>query len=58
MTGAGKAYLRTREEYFWRLFGPPRTIALFPFALVLTFGAFSLGWRRITSFLCFPLSLR
>lgn len=23
MTGAGKAYLRTRDEYFWRLFGPP-----------------------------------
>ncbi len=23
MTGAGKAYLRTRDDYFWRLFGPP-----------------------------------
>jgi NADPH-dependent 2,4-dienoyl-CoA reductase/sulfur reductase-like enzyme len=23
MAGAGKPYLRTREDYFWRLFGPP-----------------------------------
>jgi NADPH-dependent 2,4-dienoyl-CoA reductase/sulfur reductase-like enzyme len=23
MAGAGKAYLRTRDDYFWRLFGPP-----------------------------------
>jgi pyruvate/2-oxoglutarate dehydrogenase complex dihydrolipoamide dehydrogenase (E3) component len=23
MAGAGKAYLRSREDYFWRLFGPP-----------------------------------
>ena len=23
MAGAGKPYLRSRDDYFWRLFGPP-----------------------------------
>jgi diguanylate cyclase (GGDEF)-like protein len=43
-------------DWGYLMCGPLRTIALFPFALVLTFGAFSLSWRRIIGVASFSLA--
>ncbi len=42
-------------DWGYLMCGPLRTIALFPLALVLTFGAFSLSWRRIMGLAAFAL---
>lgn len=42
-------------DWSYLMCGPLRTIALFPLALVLTFGAFSLSWRRIMGLAAFAL---
>ena len=43
-------------DWAYLMCGPLRTIALFPLALVLTFGAFSLSWRRIMALGAFALA--
>ena len=42
-------------DWGYLMCGPLRTIALFPLALVLTFGAFALSWRRIMGLAAFAL---
>ena len=42
-------------DWGYLMCGPLRTIALFPLALVLTFGAFTRSWRRIMGLAAFAL---
>jgi diguanylate cyclase (GGDEF)-like protein len=42
-------------DWGYLMCGPLRTIALFPLALVLTFGAFALSWHRIMTLAAFAL---
>ena len=43
-------------EWGYLIAGPMRSVALFPLLLIFTFGAFSLGWRRITWLTVFAIA--
>ena len=55
LTAAQMVFGVVAVEWGYLMIGPMRTIALFPLLLIFTFGAFSLGWRRITGLTAFAI---
>ena len=56
LTAAQMVFGVVTVEWGYLMSGPVRTIALFPLLLIFTFGAFSLGWRRITGLTVFAIA--
>ena len=56
LTAAQMVFGVVTVEWGYLIAGPVRNVALFPLLLIFTFGAFSLGWRRITWLTAFAIA--
>lgn len=56
LTAAQMVFGVVTVEWGYLIAGPVRNVALFPLLLIFTFGAFSLGWRRITWLTTFAIA--
>ena len=56
LTAAQMVFGVVTVEWGYLIAGPARNAALFPLLLIFTFGAFSLGWRRITWLTAFAIA--